>query len=1081
MTLRKKRAIQINLGCKRTLKRRLLIAGSRKQKGGRSFKKWFNKNILRREGVELEKVPSEINPKNTDIQSPSPQPLPPRQSSPEQSSPEQLSHEPPPRQSQSKQSYLLLGPTNSSNSTKSSNYTITKLSELKTSNLNYDPQIKKFMLLFEGKIKEHDDTEYTDASGNNNKRYTVSTEMLGPYLRKNKLTYDPTTQIWQELFIKHRYLLYLDQFCRFIDFIKSKKTNSGELINLGSFIEHHYFELPIAAKNMNDSLPSANNQQLTTQTYTRQVYDKFAETMTSLQTRHTMSMINDFMFLYAHGGLGHISDVNMLTVPDNVVIAFITPFNKIEATVRKEIHQKLKLLSNIIKSFIDTKKQNDFYKNPACFLRDVPFMSNTVYYYPGQLVANCLFSYDPKKSDDNYSENLYMGLYNNTQTNMRDEFFVKESDKPEFRTSLLDIFTTPEKLKLISGKVLFISCCRGSDSYIDDITTEFLYRYESIITFYNMSVCNSPLPTISADMSKAISNANIFIKFVDTEKGVFKPSARNSHDYKLFYDSALSYKFALGYTRNAKKQRHSENTVGAMFLKGLNKLGDAEKLDYIHNKLNIGTQDKTSIPDLFNMLTDVFKINLPSGKTWDDLLTKEFNFNYIKRYLNRIIDSGENPNELIAQFKTLLAQQNINSNEMNKLVDDETLEIIKNKLATGTQGKTSIRDLLNMLTDVFKINLPSGKTWDDLLTKEFNFNYIKRYLNRIIDSGEKRDEFLADFINILLAKALKSDTILLQLIDASYIITQSEQKVNISKQVLQTLFYYNIRKKLLSGDIYGVYKRLVAGKNINDKDGIQDIIRATNNLACLFSVNSSFSFPPPNDNTNSFQLLFIENIIGILKKRYSIDCFDFLTVKTIAGKNVFDLQTVLNTQFVNNIINNQPHISENIKKLLRVPRFQKLFYVSLILDNDLSNTIKKILIEHGKFYTPEILFVLVYMHFTKYENGKGANSNLNILEPYIAKFIVKGSELPDNFTADTFYRLLKDWCNYIILLSKKAENTNKFLDVKNYSNTDSSSLGKTYHVLCQKIIDLAPQLNQTTTTNLPSDWENIKKLITPTK
>lgn len=288
----------------------------------------------------------------------------------------------------------------------------------------------------------------------------------------------------------------------------------------------------------------------------------------------------------------------MLIVPDNVVIAFLTPFNKIESTVRLEITHKLSLLSKLISSFTNSDGTNEFYKTPACFFRDVPFMSNAVYYYPGQLVANCLFSYDLKVE----TEEQYMGLYQRVEnqeefTNMRDEVFALDNTDNHYRTSLHDIFTTPEKLELITGKVLFISCCRGSDSYIDDITTEFLYRYESIITFYNMSVCNSPLPAISPKMKSAVSNTKIFIGFKDKTYGkneakyVFKPSARNSHDYMLFYDSVLSYKFAPGYTRNANKQRKTI-AAGNKFLEEFNKQPNAKKLEYIRNELPTCTQEK---------------------------------------------------------------------------------------------------------------------------------------------------------------------------------------------------------------------------------------------------------------------------------------------------------------------------------------------------------------------------------------------------------------------------------------------------------------------------------------------------------
>ena len=290
-----------------------------------------------------------------------------------------------------------------------------------------------------------------------------------------------------------------------------------------SFTRQNYFNLPIASQVIPKLASVGNNHGNLAKEYAGKVYRELQTINDNAQSKsRTMQNIQ---VINCHGGLDQLAV--FLVVPDDVIIAFPTPLNKYFYSYLKT--------HNLFEILAPYRTKPEFLANPACYLRGDNCLMYTIYYYPGQLIPNFSFSYDTSVE----WENNEMGYFpNNSHENMRGELFGETYDSSKhYTTNIYDLFRE-EKKKLLKNKITYIMCCRKCDSEITNINIEFLYRYEHIITYLNISNCSE----IESDKNNKSCPEATYAKI----SSKYNKLAENPSGHPYFYDSSLLSTFKIG-------------------------------------------------------------------------------------------------------------------------------------------------------------------------------------------------------------------------------------------------------------------------------------------------------------------------------------------------------------------------------------------------------------------------------------------------------------------------------------------------------------------------------------------------------
>lgn len=401
--------------------------------------------------------------------------------------------------------------------------------------------IQKFQNQYEELFKLIDNPDVLD--------YNVSDPMILPYiLNPNNQLFEPeelkikATQLFKSV----RYLLYLDQYITFINELKN-----NDIISLSEYLKEKYYELQIAkkmlpklllenvgsSKNTVVSLESSNAIKPSNKPdklssvinmYSLEIYNQMLNLIN--ETTKTSRNINGIGFVKLHSIM--LPTYTFCKVPEDVIIAFITPLNKFATDVSN------KTLFDILNKY---KHNQDFLKNPACFLRGNNCFKNTIYYYPGQYIMNVKLSFLLSEIT-----NLEFGFFPDLMDNNLYSFFDKIDEEFYNEIYIDTIFTN--YLHLIKNKIIYIYCCRRCDNYIPDLTIEFLYRYEHIITYINLSQCQS----IDLDYNNTCSNVYKKVSHIHNKL------SQNNSKLDLFYDPVLLSTFKQ-YTKFKKHIYLGEN------------------------------------------------------------------------------------------------------------------------------------------------------------------------------------------------------------------------------------------------------------------------------------------------------------------------------------------------------------------------------------------------------------------------------------------------------------------------------------------------------------------------------------------
>lgn len=346
-------------------------------------------------------------------------------------------------------------------------------------------------------LKRHDEIEI----------YKVTTTMLNKYIKVNQIKKE---SMWPEVLISNRYLLYIDQF---LNFYKMRPSRLHEFVDK----QHNKsYKLPILQSLMHAGRDRDRNTDIKTlaDIYTTNISIQLETLINRFDMRSVN--INEICYIMSHSG--YIDNPDILIVPNDVIIAFVTPLNKYGYQTKNN-HITYANTLNIV------KEMPGFFKNPSCFLRQDNCFKHTIYYHPGQMITDVEFSIDTDKDVD------YLGFYiSKDSKNHRDNIF-KKINKTKYELTLQTLFSL--HYAKIKGKIVYLSGCRKCENPLNDNVVEFLYRYESILNYINISKCtsyNKYKSNYSCKFSKAHPDNNL--KFVNQT---------NASD--LFYNSALLYDF----------------------------------------------------------------------------------------------------------------------------------------------------------------------------------------------------------------------------------------------------------------------------------------------------------------------------------------------------------------------------------------------------------------------------------------------------------------------------------------------------------------------------------------------------------
>lgn len=483
-------------------------------------------------------------------------------------------------------------------------------------------------------------------------QYEVSDEMIEPYITnpKNNLLDTPKIQdLAMKLYLSHRYLLYLDQFISFIKYLVKNPDNV-----LQDYSYYHYFDLPIASTVLPQITTKGGNLSDITHRYSAEIYKQLEPI--NAEYKRASRTITDISLICCHGA--YSSDtLTFCRVPDDVIIAIPTPLNRSQSS-----NFENEFFFEIMEPY---RTDPEFLKNPACYLRGDNCLQYTIYYYPGQLIPNIELSYDLSIDWERDS----MGFYpNNAQENRRDELF-NNVKLTKYSGKLSDLFQN--KLELLKNKIIYINCCRSCDSDISNDEIEFLFRYEHIINYMNISNCLEIESKVNNDKCKDST-------FWQTSR---IPTIKSGTHF--FYDPALLSTFKKTHKIHKHKIINKSYLNWQGILDDLNKTSKYNQLGKFTKITNTLIENFDTDPELYsNRLVDLFtKINIKFE-------------NYINNYIRNLNDG---------KFLKLITQKFEKNNILDKL--DKILAGLFNIFQGNDKGEYKIYKLIEQVyNDEYVLN-----------------------------------------------------------------------------------------------------------------------------------------------------------------------------------------------------------------------------------------------------------------------------------------------------------------------------------------------------------------------------------------
>jgi len=289
---------------------------------------------------------------------------------------------------------------------------------------------------------------------------------------------NPETKILNE-FVYNRYREYRNDY-------KTKDKSNTKNQDLKE-IRLNYYLKSVMSIMKNESVPFKHSQ-ITFENKPIYLYNEVNGIKnnynTNLKSKLEEKDKKNTYYIDSHGSYVE-ENIKLYTVPDNIIIHFLTPLNYLAVT-------NINIVEDQGKEFNISKDQDEKFKILKSQLSDTNSIAENI---SDLLKINCFkdmitFLPGQKCFDINLSINTnedIMGIYKiNKETNIR--------KYENFRSLLSEIIESDDIEKSKDITTIYIDCCRSCNNNIDNLTIETMYIYENFIKQLNNSLLNIEEP-----------------------------------------------------------------------------------------------------------------------------------------------------------------------------------------------------------------------------------------------------------------------------------------------------------------------------------------------------------------------------------------------------------------------------------------------------------------------------------------------------------------------------------------------------------------------------------------------------------
>ena len=183
-------------------------------------------------------------------------------------------------------------------------------------------------------------------------------------------------------------------------------------------------------------------------------------------------------YINCHGGYFE-ENLKLYTVPDNVIIHFLTPLNYLSYL---NVNENINLRENLTEISQNNKNTIDNIRE----LLKIDCFQNMITFFPGQKCFDINLSIRPD-NQTNFGDT--MGIYNITRG---DKIFPNKNILNTYLANLISNKIDIPDRNIITN--IYINCCRSCNNDIDNLTIETMYIYENFIKQLNNSLLNIEEP-----------------------------------------------------------------------------------------------------------------------------------------------------------------------------------------------------------------------------------------------------------------------------------------------------------------------------------------------------------------------------------------------------------------------------------------------------------------------------------------------------------------------------------------------------------------------------------------------------------
>ena len=369
-------------------------------------------------------------------------------------------------------------------------------------------------------------------------------------------------------------------------------------------------------------------------------------------------------YINCHGGYSKIPIT--FTVPENVMIHFLTPLNYISYP---NVNESRNLRENLTK----ISKNTDNTINNIKELLKIDCFQNMITFLPSQKCVNINLSI-ALKDEETFHNTL--GIYNITSDDSSDKT-IKPYIFDQYLSYLIQNNIPKSKSDSITN--IYINCCRSCNNEVDNLSIENMYIYENFIKQLNNLLLEIDEKDIEID--EVVCPNSMALKVLSIEK-----SPRNNT--RPAFNGYLSQ----------KKDKTKSPKINKIIELSKNLATDQNK-EQLSKLINSTEFTDNEFENLFNYLTDKTKVNII------DIIHDNLDTSKQKKFINDVyIKSSTNEHFLIILNHLLnhlkKTYSNLDINLMNSIGNTALHNAVLKKL--------EIVELL-LAQDKIEVNIPNNE------------------------------------------------------------------------------------------------------------------------------------------------------------------------------------------------------------------------------------------------------------------------------------------------------------------------------------------------------------------------------------